>query len=83
MQVGPSLHRSARIRATVFGVWSLRILDVVEPFLLIDRTCRIVTVRVRGLVAQDSRCFQQIAEFIDSALRPLSRDVLNPARVPL
>src|ERR1700683_746054 len=29
------------------------------------------------------RCFQHIAKFIDSALCPLSHDVLNPARVPL
>ena len=64
----------------------------VQPFLLIVRTAWIVTVHECTLekgwdtherVPADTRSFQQIAEFIDSAENPLSRDVLNPARVPL
>jgi hypothetical protein len=53
-----------------------------RPFLLIFRTARIVTDLV-GSVPADTRTFQHIAEFIDSAVNSLSRDVLNPARVPL
>src|SRR5260370_41298945 len=68
----------------------------IQPFLLIVRTARIVTVHrslmllrgtdKNGRVPADARSFQHIAEFIDSAVNsdePLSRDVLNPARVPL
>jgi hypothetical protein len=77
----------------VFGVWSLRILsaDGAQSFLLIDRTRHVVTaLTVSARVVRDSRCFQHLAEFIDSAMIPyritsvsLSHDVLNPARVPL
>ena len=57
---------------------------VVQPFLLIDRSrCIVTALVVRERVARDTRCFQHLAEFIDSALCPLSHDVLNPARVPL
>jgi len=65
----------------------------IQPFLLIVRTARIFTGRHHTLtlrrgcdndrVPADSRSFQHIAEFIDSAFVPLSHDVLNPARVPL
>src|SRR6478672_3839436 len=53
--------------------------QIVRPFLLIDRTRNIVTALVvrRERVARDTRRFQHIAEFIDSALCPLSHDVLN------
>ena len=64
----------------------------IQPFLLIDRTRDIVTAHEVNLrsryanherVVRDTRCFQHLAEFIDSAVISLSRDVLNPARVPL
>ena len=41
MQIGPYLH--APLVVEVLGVWSLRILDYVQPFLLINRTSCIVT----------------------------------------
>jgi hypothetical protein len=40
--------------AAVFGVWPLRILVAyvgIQPFLLIDRTCRIVTAHEETLLA--------------------------------
>ena len=63
----------------------------IQPFLLIVRTGWIFTAhrhtQSEGCdnerVPPDTRSFQHIAEFIDSAVNPLSRDVLNPARVPL
>ena len=68
----------------------------IQSFLLIGRTCRIVTAlsihdpnvhwvfsHVETSSAGYNRRFQHLAKFIDSAVCPLSHDVLNPARVPL
>jgi hypothetical protein len=48
-----------------------------RPFLLIFRTARIVTDLV-GSVPADTRTFQHIAEFIDSAVNSLSRACNSP-----
>ena len=62
----------------VFGIWSLRIPgQKARPFLLIFRTARIVTDLV-GSVPADTRTFQHIAEFIDSAVNSLSRACNSP-----
>ncbi len=80
MQIGPYLHVS-----DVFGIWSLRILvRANQSFLLIACTGPIFTADHNDRrVRPDTQVFQQIAEFKDSAVKPLSHDVLNPARVPL
>ena len=70
----------------------------IQPFLLIGRTCRIVTalgvhdsqrtywvyqsLHPKTSSAGFNRLFQHLAKFKDSA-DSLSHDVLNPARVPL
>ena len=84
------------------GIWSLRILKSelrLQPFLLIDRTCRIVTFAattaiselcssvaqcsLQRLVAQDSRLFQHIAKFKDSAVSTVSRRSKPSSRTAL
>jgi hypothetical protein len=55
---------------SVSDVWPLRVPQLpLWPSLLIVRTGRIVTTEV---VAPDTRMFQQIVEFIDSAVSSLS-----------
>lgn len=56
---------SSHLRSETFGVQSLRIpesLARLGPFLLIVRTRRVLTGRLRDRVARDSRMFQHIAE---------------------
>ena len=81
MQIGPYLHVSRRVRHMVSEDSGP---DPNQSFLLIACTGPMVTADLFvRLVRPDTQVFQQIAEFIDSAVKPLSHDVLNPARVPL
>jgi hypothetical protein len=55
-----------------------------RPFLLIACTSRLsLPIGEIDEYGMDTQVFQQIARFKDSAVKPLSHDVLNPARVPL
>jgi hypothetical protein len=81
MQIGPYLHVSRRVRHMVSEDSGS---DLNQSFLLIACTGPIFTADLFDRrVRPDTQVFQQIAEFIDSAVKPLSHDVLNPARVPL
>jgi hypothetical protein len=55
-----------------------------RPFLLIACTVRLsLPIGVIDEYGTDTQVFQHLARFKDSAVKPLSHDVLNPARVPL
>jgi hypothetical protein len=72
------------VQRTVFGVWSLRILDEVESFLLIDRTDGFSLLRIRGTSTVGYSVFpaysriyrQRVMSTVSRRSKPSSRTAL-------